>query len=428
MNFTGLSLEQAPPLSAPVRFFITALLFLMGAAVVMMSIESASVSSRYTVEAIALTHLFTLGVFAFIMLGALQQMLPVLAGVSLPHALRVAQISHILLSIGVVTLFFGLFFTLPWLMSVALMALALGFSLIFGAIIGALIEVKHLNATVRAMGIAVIFGVAIVLMGMELLGAHVTQSVTQSSYVLASVHSVWAVFGFAGILVVGVTFQILPMFYVTASFSEHFSTYALLGVSTALLAWLLLNMEAAPYAIAAQWAIALFFIRFAVEVLRKLKQRKRQLSDVTVWYWQLSAYSLMAGALVWSADAVMAYELSLLSALLIGGGFLLSLMSGMLYKIIPFLVWFHLNARGYMSIPTMREMFSERMAEVQFVLHLVSLLLCIPFALGVDTLQAAGAVLLLSSALLLLNLLRALQIYRDTLKRAPDFDMSMMAS
>ena len=428
MNFTGLSLEQAPPLSAPVRFFVTALLFLMVAAVVMMNIEGASVNSRYTVEAIALTHLFTVGVFAFIMLGALQQMLPVLAGVALPHALRVAEASHILLSIGVMALFFGLFLTLPWLMIVALITLGLGFSLIFGAIIGALIEVKHLNETVRAMGVAVFFGVAVVLMGMQLLGAHVGESVTQSSYLLASVHSVWAIFGFVGILVVGVAFQILPMFYVTASFSKRFSSYALMGVITALLAWLVLTMEYTSYARVAQWGIALFFIFFAREVLRKLKLRKRQLSDVTIWYWQLSAYSLMAGALVWSIDVVIAYELSLLSALLIGGGFLLSLMSGMLYKIIPFLVWFHLNARGYMSIPTMREMFSARVAEVQFVLHLISLLLCIPFAFGVDTLQAAGAVLLLSSALLLFNLLSALQIYRDTLKRAPDFDMGMLSS
>jgi len=191
---------------------------------------------------------------------------------------------------------------------------------------------------------------------------------------------------------------------------------------------LVLTMEYTSYARVAQWSIALFFIFFAREVLRKLSQRKRQLSDVTIWYWQLSAYSLMVGALVWSVDVVIAYELSLLSALLIGGGFLLSLMSGMLYKIIPFLVWFHLNARGYMSIPTMREMFSARVAEVQFVLHLISLLLCIPFAFGVDTLQAAGAVLLLSSALLLFNLLSALQIYRDTLKRAPDFDMGMISS
>ncbi len=428
MNFTGLSLEQAPPLSAPVRFFITALLFLMGAAVAMISIESASVSSRYTTEAIALTHLFTLGVFAFIMLGALQQMLPVLAGVALPYALHVASVSHILLSIGVTALFFGLFFTISWLMVVALVALFAGFILILGAIIGALIEVKHVNATVRTMSIAVVFGGAVILMGMQLLGTHIAHNVTQSSSLLAAVHSVWAIFGFAGILVVGVTFEILPMFYVTASFSKYFSRYALIGVCLALLAWLLLHMEAAVYAIVAQWSIALFFMMFGLEVLQKLKLRKRQLSDVTVWYWQLSACSLIAGVFVWSVDALIGYELSLLSALLIGGGFLLSLMSGMLYKIIPFLVWFHLNARGYMMIPTMREMISEQMAELQFVLHLLTLLLCVPFAFGVDTLQVAGVMLLISSALLLFNLLRALQIYRHTLKKAPDFDMSIISS
>jgi len=428
MNFTGLSLEQAPPLRAPVRFFMSAVLFLMVAAVVMMVSDSSALSSRYRVEAIALTHLFTLGVFAFVMLGALQQMLPVLAGVALPHALRVAQISHLLLSLGVLALFGGLFFTISWLMVVALVSLCMGFTLILGAVIGALIEVKHGNMTIGAMSIAVAFGVAVVLMGMQLLGAHIVGDVTQSSYWLATIHSVWAIFGFAGILVVGVAFRILPMFYVTPSFSKGLTHYALVGIVIALLAWMLLSMEAAAYAVVAKLLIAALFWRFSLEVLRKFKERQRQISDVTVWYWQLSAWSLMAGVTVWSVDAVVPYELSLLSALLIGGGFLLSVMNGMLYKIVPFLVWFHLNARGYMNIPTMREMLSQTVAEVQFVVHLTTLLLCLPFAFGVNTLQAAGALLFVSSALLLFNLLRVLNIYRNTLKRQPDFDMGMFAS
>ncbi len=427
MNFTGLSLEQAPPLSAPARFFITAVLFLMFAAVVMICIDSSSVSSRYRVEAIALTHLFTLGVFAFVMLGALQQMLPVLAGVALPQALRVARASHFLLSVGVFALFFGLFFTLSWLMAIALVMLFLGFFLIFGAIIGALIEVRHLNATVRAMGVAVAFGVASVLMGLQLLGVHIGGNVTQSSYVLSNIHSVWAIFGFAGILVMGVSFQILPMFYVTPAFSKNFTKYGLVGVVTVLLVWLLLNLEAASYAIVATFLITAVLLRFSLEVLHQLKVRQRQRSDVTIWYWQLSAYSLMAGMIVWSLDAVVPYDLSLFSALLIGGGFLLSIMNGMLYKIIPFLVWFHLNAKGYMNIPTMREMFSETVAEVQFAMHLLALLLCVPFVFGAHTLQAAGVLLLISSSLLLFNLLSTLKIYRDTLARKPDFDVSMSA-
>ncbi len=428
MNFTGLSLDQAPPLTAPARFFITAPIFAMFAAVMVFFLESSSLSSRYSSEAIALTHLFTIGVFAFVMLGALQQMLPVLAGVALPKALRVAQISHLFLVLGTLSLFFGLWLHLAWLMIIAAIALFGGFAIMLGAIIIALLRVKHFNATVKAMSVSVAFAAAIVLLGLYLLGGHASSNISKLSLALSNVHSVWAIFGFAGILVIGVSFQILPMFYVTTAFKEHFSKYAIIVVAVALIAWLVLNLAFVGVAVVAKLFIALLFLLFGFEVLKKFQKRKRKLSDVTVWYWQLSTLSLMAGVMLWSVDEFVVLELSLLTSVFIGGGFLLSVMNGMLYKIVPFLVWFHLNGMGYMNIPTMREMFDSRYAELQFIFHLLTLLLLLPFALGVDTLKMAAVTLFISSALQLFNLLAALKVYQETKKRKPDFDMSMMSS
>jgi hypothetical protein len=99
MNFTGLSLDQAPPISAPVRFFLTAPLFAMVAAALILFFDPALLMSRFSLETIAVTHLFTIGFIAMVMLGALQQMLPVLAGVSLPKASLVATTSHILIKV-----------------------------------------------------------------------------------------------------------------------------------------------------------------------------------------------------------------------------------------------------------------------------------------------------------------------------------------
>ncbi len=428
MNFTGLSLDQAPPLTAPARFFITAPVFAMFAAVMVFFLETSTLSSRYSSEAIALTHLFTIGVFAFIMLGALQQMLPVLAGEALPRALRVAQVSHLFLVLGTLSLFFGLWLHLAWLMIVAAIALFIGFAVILTAVIVALFKVKHFNATVKAMSVSVAFATVIVLLGLHLLGGHASSNISELSLTLSNVHSVWAIFGFAGILVIGVSFQILPMFYVTPAFKELFIRYGVAVVAMALIAWLVLNLAGVNVAIVAKLFIALLFLLFGVEILKKFQERKRKLSDVTVWYWQLSALSLMIGVTLWSVDEFVTAELSLLTGVFIGGGFLLSVMNGMLYKIVPFLVWFHLNGMGYMNIPTMREMFKSSHAELQFVLHVITLLLLLPFAFGIDTLKMAAVALFISSALQLFNLLSALKVYQETKKRKPDFDMSMMAS
>jgi len=71
-------------------------------------------------------------------------------------------------------------------------------------------------------------------------------------------------------------------------------------------------------------------------------------------------------------------------------------MSGMLYKIIPFLVWFHLNGMGYMSIPSMGEMVYKKMALAQFVLFVATLALFI-LAFWLPVMMKIGAVTLFVS-------------------------------
>jgi hypothetical protein len=59
-----------------------------------------------------------------------------------------------------------------------------------------------------------------------------------------------------------------------------------------------------------------------------------------------------------------------------------SIVLGMLFKIIPFLVWFHLQAQAMnallsgknVAIPTMKEIVSDNTMRLQIVLHLATLL------------------------------------------------------
>src|SRR3569833_968532 len=80
----GLSFEQAPPFSLPLQFFLSAPLFLLAAALLVV-MDPALLASRWTPQALALTHALTLGFLALAMLGALMQMLPVVAGSPLPR-------------------------------------------------------------------------------------------------------------------------------------------------------------------------------------------------------------------------------------------------------------------------------------------------------------------------------------------------------
>ena len=70
MNIAQLTLEQTPPLSVPFRFFLTAPLFGILAALLLLGSDPTIFSSRWSLEVIMLTHLLTLGFISRVIFGA----------------------------------------------------------------------------------------------------------------------------------------------------------------------------------------------------------------------------------------------------------------------------------------------------------------------------------------------------------------------
>ena len=424
MDFNGLSVDQAPPISAPLRFFLTAPLFGIIAGILMLFSDSSLLMNRYSMDAIITTHAITIGLFSFIMLGSLTQMLPVLAGAKIHRVKPVTLISYVLLTSGLLSMILGLKLDIKYLLNYSYIALGSGFLIMISAITYSLKDVVTYNATIKGMTVSLLFAFFIVIMGTVLLFEYATNSVSEYHNFLANVHSVWAIFGFSGLLIIGVSFQVLPMFYVAPKFKQFCKKRVVVLISTGLVLWLLTNLYFEEYVLYAKLWIAMFFWAFATTVWLKFNRRKRPISDVTVWYWRSASIFLTLGAFLWIFDEFFKHEYIVMVGILIGGGFILSIMLGMLYKIVPFLVWFHLNAKGYMNIPTITEMIDKDLAKIQFVLLILSLVGFI-FAFYIPKLLAPSASFFIISMLILeYNILAPALIYRKTLKTKPDFDMS----
>ncbi|MEN4052886.1 MULTISPECIES: hypothetical protein [Sulfurimonas] len=424
MDFNGLSIDQAPPILAPLRFFITAPIFGILAGVLLLFSDSATLMSRYSIDAIVVAHLITIGVFGSIMLGALTQMLPVLASANIPKVKTVATFSHAALLLGLFSMAFGLEMSNTLLLWLASLLLGSGFLVIIGSMLYAIKGVQHFTASIKGMLVSLIFAFMIVLMGVYLLYGYGENDVTELHYIVANIHSVWAVFGFAGILIIGVAFQVLPMFYVAPRFKQFCKRRVVLLISTGLLIWMVLSIFAEEYALYAKLWIATFFWAFATTVWIKFNKRKRPVSDVTVWYWRAASLFLTLGSFLWIYDEFFKHEYIVMVGILIGGGFILSIMLGMLYKIVPFLVWFHLNALGYMTIPTMNEMINKNLSRLQFVLFILSLVGFVFSFYMPGFLMPSSLSFIVSMAILEYNILAPVWIYRATRKKKPDFDMS----
>ena len=433
MSYPGLALEQAPPVSAPFRFFLSAPLFGVLASLLLLWGGPDLLASRWTPGMLALTHLLTLGVLAMVMFGALLQMLPVVAGAPVARPLMVASVVHTLLAAGTLALALGFAFHLPWLLRAAVVLLAAAVTGLLLAAALSLARAPRRHAAVLGMSLAIVALAVTALLGGWLLAGHGWAGVDLQRGVLTDLHAGWGLLGWIGILVVGVAFQVVPMFQMTPEYPRWMTR----GLGWLLFAGLVLWTLAMAWPAAAvlgNLATALLLFgnaAFALATLDLQRRRKRRLPDVTLDFWRVAMGCLLATLLLWLVGlAAPAWSADPRAPLLLGAGlafgFALSAVNGMLYKIVPFLVWFHLQNRLLHSgllgsgtkVPHMKQVLPDRLGRRQLRAHVAALLL-LPAALLWPTpwLYPFALALGASFTLLGVNLWSAALLYRRAARR-----------
>lgn len=409
-----LSFEQAPPLSVPLRFFFTAPLFAVAAGLLLVLRGDAVFASRWTPEALALTHLLTVGMMLQIMLGALFQVLPVAAGANVWRPRLLAGVVHPALTLGAAALAVGFLSggALWFQVAVGLLGLAL-LTLLVCASAG-LWRTSAVGPTVWGLRGALVALALAVALGFALALAR-NGTLAPAWLALSALHQGWALGGWAGLLLAAVAWLVVPMFLLTPSYPGWFARALSIGVAALLLvvsALWLLGWQDAQAMLALGLAVAA--AAFAVATLVLQRRRRRKVADACLHFWRLAMVSLAALAplLVWdaTADDPTAGALPLLVGVLALAGGFLSVMLGMLYKIVPFILWLHLRRR-ISRPPAMTKLVTEARQVLHYRLHLAGVL---ALALAVwlpQTAPAAGVLLAASGGLLVVNLGGALRAY-----------------
>ncbi|MDB5918072.1 MAG: permease, partial [Massilia sp.] len=231
---------------------------------------------------------------------------------------------------------------------------------------------------------------------------------------LADLHALWGLLGWIGMLLIGVAWQVIPMFQVTPLYPPAITRA--LGVLVPALLVAVTVAQIAGYTLAAPLRALLFgsFAVFAVVTLSLLARRKRP-ADSTTLFWRLSMASLLACAPAWYAPPGEAARPLLLGVLFLAG-FASSAISGMLYKIVPFLLWHHWQEQGLgRPVPGIRQVIPEARAIAHFRCHLLAVTLLALAALWPAWLLRPAALALIASNLVLaLNLVRAARCGRAT--------------
>lgn len=415
----NLSFDQAPPISVPLRFFLTAPLFGIAAGLLLVFGGGEGLVSRWHPVSLGLTHLFVAGFLLQSMAGALFQFVPVVTGGNVRHPRLVSGLIHASLSLGTPLLVLGFLTHIPLLFTLAALLLGLGLVALVLAVGLALLQATAQGATLPALRAAVFSLLITALLGATLaltLGMGLPLAIMP----LLEAHQTWGLAGWALMLLAGVSWSVVPMFQITPPYpgllTRSFapSLLAVLGLFSASLVF------GSPVLMTISKALLLLIAGvFAASTLSIQARRKRKTTDSTLVFFRTAMVSLLAFclgglALLVQPDLANTGKLPVTLGILLLQGVFGSAVCGMLYKIVPFLVWLYLQSRSTRGriAPNMNKMIPPAYCRRQLWAHLLSLALLLPSPWLPGLAHLAGLGIVLSFSGLLWNLLAVMRAYR----------------
>ncbi|PKH06988.1 hypothetical protein [Moritella sp. Urea-trap-13] len=420
MNLTGLDFDNIPPFSVPMRFFFVAPVFALISALIIAFAGESMWLSRWHPATLAVTHAMVLGVISMIMCGAILQLLPVLAGKSLPKVKLISTLTLALLSIGTLSLMTAFFANMFGLQSnvfftLAGVTLTLGFGGFISAILWLIRQRSKANISINTMRLGFIAMLVVGIIASLLLADYLFASQFNITKQLTDNHASWGLIGWVSLVIIGVSFQVLPMFHVAPAFPRWCSRYLPGFLFITLLIYTLVTLGMTQFTImtvldidsgSTVWAfiqaictglLQLGLMVYAVTAMHCLYRRKRKINDasVTCWFIALAclflccAVSLVISLMMSSITSVEAWLLSfgwspltLVSVFIYG--WILSVIMAMIIKIVPFLAYLHLqrqcgfHLQAFALLPNMHELLSKSRMQYLLYSHVFSLFaLCI---------------------------------------------------
>ncbi len=408
----ALSFEQAPPPSVPLRFFLTAPLFLLLAGVLLLVDGEAVMASRWTPAALALTHLMTAGFMLQVMLGALFQLMPVAAGANLWRPSLLALPVHLLSAVGALLLVAAFHHQIDWAYQWGVAAIGSSVLVFFPAGMLALWRTPASSDSLIAFRFALAAFFLAVLAGGTMALARAGVIDTQWLR-LSSGHVALAIAGWGCVLVAAVGYLVVPMFQLTPAYPKWFTrSFALAMIPALGLGMWALHPTA--------WLPLIGLIAlFAGVTLDRQQRRRRAKLDATFRFWR---FAMGCTLLACGGAALMVLNVGgnalplAVGVLAILGGFV-SVISGMLYKIVPFILWLYLQPR-VKGVPPMTRMLNERWVLWHWRVHVAMVCACLMATLWWPAAYLAGSLLVASAALLGGQLIRVVSRARVALRLA----------
>lgn len=398
---------NASSVKLPLAFVITGLLALLIGVGWLINKPMILATYHYNQFVIAATHLFVLGWILTIVMGAMYQLVPVALETRL-YSERLAKIQfafHVVGFVGMVWMFNS------WNMKQVGhfgMAMFIGVGLFVYNIARTLMRVPKWNVTATAVTAAITWLTLTVTAGLFIAVGKCSYESTGDLVTAGGVRQIVA--GLRGVgtftshfdaisamhahahlgsigcftmLIVGVSYKLIPMFTLSEIQSKRRAAASVALLNVGLAGSFITILLRSPWKLFFAALIALALLSYGIELTAILRARRRRALD-----WGIKSFitavalllplSLLGLVLSWPGFPLTQFtgQLENLYGFLGLIGVVSLAIIGMLYKIIPFLVWFGTYSKqiGRAQVPALADLYSERLQIVGFISYTTGLL------------------------------------------------------
>ena len=389
-----LARKHAPRLSIPLRFMLTGLMALWTGVAILWFRPDLLTEYHYGPQIIAVTHLFAIGFVGSVVMGAVYQMLPVILGgaassIDSANPIRLHSESaarkhywwHLIGFSGMVLMF--------WIWNVKQIG---HFGSIFAT--GVVMFAWNVRKTwkqhqvkdpaVFGMLSSVAWLVVAMLAGLYLSCAKAWPKISFLDPVAQlHGHAHLALFGAFGILLVGVTYRLLPMFLLSEVQSPRRAWTSLFLLNGGVVGLVPTMAFQSPFKLLFVAVIAAGLVCFGMEAAAIVQARKRRELDVSLRLFlvalsMFAPLTLLGVVLSWPgvAPTPLLVQLENVYGFLGLLGLLAPALQAMLLKILPFLVWYRVYGPevGKKPTPTLAAMGSRNAQRAFAWLHMAGVL------------------------------------------------------
>jgi hypothetical protein len=323
--------------------------------------------------ALAALHLITLGVLAMTAVGAALQLLPVATRQPV-RSLAAVKLAWWLLAPGVAMFALGAAVYRPALLGLGAAAVIAALAL-YGWLLaenllrarGMPVVVAHGWAALAALVLLVAAGLALV--------AHYEHGVALERNAISTAHLVLAAYGFMGLLALGLSQILVPMFALSPAPSAG-SAYAALGMALGAIALALAAIAAhAQELLSGAALLGLAGALVHVTTIERALRRRLRPALGPAFLLARSAWACLLASLVLAVLIPLGWgpqRAAALFGVLLVAGWLLGFLLAMLQRIVPFLATVH-AAGGGRGAPLVSSFTPQRPLALHRVLHLAAL-------------------------------------------------------